>query len=156
MSLRQPIIPAALQRVHDQWHFSPAIQARGLLFCSGIVGTSPDGNPPVTGLDGAASTTADPDAALGALVAVRDPEAQFDTAFSALQSILRAAGADLSDLIEITSYHVDIERHMPTFMAVWERRLSAPWPAWTAVEVKSLIVPGGLVELRAVALAPQP
>lgn len=151
---RDAIIPPALQAVHDQWHFAPAMRAGGLIFCSGIIGTSPDGNPPLSGLAGAEATTTDRDAPLTALMAVRDPAAQFATAFEALRAILRAAGADLSDLVELTTYHVEMERHMATFMAVRARYLAAPYPAWTAVEVKGLIVPGGLVELRAVAAAP--
>lgn len=148
---RDAIIPPALRAVHDQWHFAPAVRAGNLLFCSGIIGTSPDGNPPVTGLAGAEATTADPDAPLTALVAVRDPAAQFATAFEALAAILAAAGAGLDDVVELTTYHVDMARHMDTFMHVRARYLTAPYPAWTAVEVAGLIVPGGLVELRAVA-----
>jgi enamine deaminase RidA (YjgF/YER057c/UK114 family) len=152
------IIPPALRAVHDRWHFAPAVRVGGLIVVSGIIGTSPDGEAPgpVPGgaLEGAAAATADPGAPLAALVAVRDPAAQFETAFAALRAILRAAGADLVDLVEITSYHVDMARHMETFMAVRARVLSPPWPAWTAVEVAGLIVPGGLVELRALAAVP--
>lgn len=149
---RTPVIPPALQAVHDRWQFSPAMRAGGLIFCSGIIGTSPDGTPPADGLAGAQATTANP-AALAALVAVRDPEAQFVTAFQALDAILQAAGAGLADVVALTSYHVQIARHMACFMQVRARFLSPPWPAWTAVEVAGLIVPDGLVELRAVALA---
>lgn len=151
---RDAIIPPALRAVHDRWHFAPAVRAGNLLFCSGIIGTSPDGNAPPTGLAGAEATTADPDAPLTALVAVRDPAAQFATAFEALAAILAAAGAGLDDVVELTTYHVEMARHMDTFMQVRARYLSAPYPAWTAVEVAGLIVPGGLVELRAVASLP--
>ena len=88
------------------------------------------------------------------LRAVGDPEAQFATAFDALAEVLAAAGATLSDVVELTSYHVDISRHMETFVRVKDRYLLAPYPAWTAIGVSELIVPGGLAELRAVALAP--
>jgi enamine deaminase RidA (YjgF/YER057c/UK114 family) len=150
-----PVIPAALQAVHDRWHFSPAMKAGGLIFCSGIIGTSPDGHPPAEGLAGAAGATADPHAALQALVAVRDPEAQFETAFDALRAILNAAGAGLGDVVELTSYHVDMAAHIDTFARVRDRVLSPPWPAWTAAEVAGLVLPGALVELRAVAEAPR-
>ena len=40
---------------------------------------------------------------------------------------------------------------MAAFMAVKDRYLREPYPAWTAIGVAELIVPGGLVELRAVA-----
>lgn len=150
---RTAIIPPALQAVHDRWHFSPAMRAGGLIFCSGIIGTSPDGTSPGHALAGGQATSQDPDAALAALVAVRDPAAQFATAFATLAAILAEAGAGLADLVELTTYHVDMARHMETFMGVRAGFLTPPYPAWTAVEVAGLIVPGGLVELRAVAVA---
>lgn len=150
------IIPPALQGVYDNWHFAPAVESCGLIFCSGIIGTSPDGEPPDgEGLDGAKATSAEPANELSELKAVRDPEAQFATAFDALRAILHAAGADLSDLVEITTYHVDMSSHMTTFMRVKDRYIQAPYPAWTAIGVAELIVPGGLLEIRAVAQNPQ-
>jgi len=149
------IIPPALQGVYDNWHFAPAVIANGLIFCSGIIGTSPDGEAPAgDGLAGAEATTAETSNELAALLAVRDPEAQFTTAFEALRAILQAAGADLADLVEITTYHVDMSRHMDAFMRVKDRYIQAPYPAWTAIGVAELIVPGGLMEIRAVAQAP--
>jgi len=147
------IVPDALQGVYDRWHFAPAVVRGGLIFCSGVIGTSVDGAPPGGAALAGAQARTDQGDGLTALQAVRDPEAQFATAFAALRMILRAAGADLSDVIELTSYHVDMSRHMATFVAVRDRYLSAPWPAWTAVGVAELVVPGGLVELRAVAAA---
>lgn len=149
------IIPPALQGVYDNWHFAPAVVANGLIFCSGIIGTSPDGEAPAgDGLAGAEATTAETSNELAALMAVRDPEAQFATAFEALRAILQAAGADLADLVEITTYHVDMSHHMNAFMRVKDRYIQAPYPAWTAIGVAELIVPGGLMEIRAVAQAP--
>ncbi|MGE0500285.1 MAG: Rid family hydrolase [Rhizobiaceae bacterium] len=153
MADRRTIVPVALKGVYEQWRFAPAVVTNGFIFCSGIVGTSPGGETPASlgGLAGAKATTAPGDAPLAALMAVRDPEAQFATAFEALKSILKEAGAGLSDVVEITSYHAGITTHMETFMKVWARYLKEPYPAWTAIGVAELIVPGGLVELRAVA-----
>lgn len=152
-----PIIPPSLKSVYDRWHFAPAMVADGLIFCSGIIGTSPDGNKPSRdGLEGAAATlSGDQAAPISALMAVRDPEAQFETAFEALEAILNEAGAGPGDVVELTSYHVDMAAHMATFVAVRDRYLSEPWPAWTAIGVSELAVPGGLVELRAVAALPE-
>lgn len=156
---RRTIVPAALRPVYDQWHFAPAVVAGGFVFSSGIVGTSIDGEAPdLAGpgaLAGAERTAAGKDAPLAALVAVRDPQAQFATAFEALRAILFEAGATLADIVELTSYHVDMTSHMPTFMQVRDRYLAEPYPAWTAIGVTELIVPGSLVELRAVATAPK-
>lgn len=149
------IIPPALRGVYDNWHYAPAVAVNGLIFCSGIIGTSPDGEAPADdGFAGAKETTSEASNALTALMAVRDPEAQFSTAFVALRAILREAGAELSDLVEITTYHVGIARHMETFMRVKARYIPAPYPAWTAIGVSELIVPGGLLEIRAVARDP--
>ena len=155
---RRTIVPAALRPVYDQWHFAPAVVANGFVFCSGIVGTSIDGEAPDLAGPGAlagAKRSADANAPLAALVAVRDPQAQFATAFEALRAILAEAGATLGDIVELTSYHVDIGTHMAIFMKVRDLYLTEPYPAWTAIGVSELIVPGGLVELRAVAAAPK-
>ena len=95
-------------------------------------------------------------AALTALQAVRDPEGQFATAFEALDEILRAAGSSLTGLVDLTTFHVDLGRHLAAFTRVKDRYVRPPYPAWTAIGVAELVVPGGLVELRAVALAPGP
>ncbi len=154
--MRRTVVPAALKGVYDNWHFAPAVVANGMIYCSGIIGTSPDGEAPSGGLDGARSTTdASQDAPLAVLQAVRDPEAQFATAFEALRAILAECGAELSDIVEITTYHVDIARHMEIFMRVKDRYLKEPYPAWTAIGVSELIVPGGLMEIRAIAMAPE-
>lgn len=154
--MRQTVIPAPLSQVYSRWHFAPAVISNGLIFCSGIIGTSADGEAPgAAGLEGAEATLhSDADADIAALVAVREPEAQFATAFEALAAVLGEAGANLSDVVELTSYHVEMSRHMAHFMAVRDRYLSEPWPAWTAIGVSELAVPGGLVELRAVAEVP--
>jgi enamine deaminase RidA (YjgF/YER057c/UK114 family) len=153
--MRKTVIPPALKGVYEHWHFAPALIADGLIFCSGIIGTSVDGEPPDRdGLRGAKTALAgDAEAPISALQAVRDPKAQFETAFAALEMILAEAGAGLADIVELTSYHVDIARHWETFVAVRDAVLAPPWPAWTAIGVTELAVPGGLVELRAIAEA---
>lgn len=159
MTRRKAIVPPGLKSVYDSWHFAPAIVAGGMIRCSGIIGTSPDGEKPRKSsggaFEGAQATLEDTDASLTGLVAVRDPKAQFETAFEALADVLAEAGASLADIVELVSYHVEISAHMETFMEVRDRYLSEPWPAWTAIGVAELVVPGGLVELRAVALAPE-
>ena len=166
MTERRTIVPAALRGVYEQWRYAPAVAANGFIHVCGIVGVSPGGatpdwlrqDAPSDGTHvfaGASSATADPAAPLAALEAVRDPEVQFAVAFETLGGILREGGAELSDIVEITSYHVGISAHMEAFMRVWARYLKEPYPAWTAIGVAELIVPGGLVELRAVAVDPR-
>lgn len=160
MSKFEVVIPPALQGVYDAWHFAPATLTNGLLFCSGIIGTSPDGEAMgkshsggEAAFEGAQKTLEGDAAALADIVAIRDPEAQFDAAFEGVKAVLAAAGAGLPDIVELTTYHVDIGKHMPLFMTVKDRHLQAPYPAWTAIGVAELVIPGGLVELRVVAAA---
>jgi enamine deaminase RidA (YjgF/YER057c/UK114 family) len=155
MTAFTPVIPPALQGVYDAWHFAPAVVHNGLIHCSGMIGTSPDGEP-IAGNDfaGARRTLETEGAALAAVVAIRDPAAQFAAAFEGIAAVLAHAGASLADVIEMTTYHVDIHTHMATFMAVKDRYIVAPYPAWTAVGVSDLAIPGGLLELKVIAAAP--
>ena len=155
MTDRVIVIPPALKVVYDNWHFAPAVISDGLIFCSGIVGTSADGEKPKRrsggAFGGAQATLADESAALAALVAVRDPQAQFETAFEALGEVLAEAGAGFADIIELTSYHVGISRHMAAFMAVKDRYLRSPTPPGRPSVSPSSSCPEGWSKLRAVA-----
>jgi len=112
------------------WRMSPAIKAAGFLFLTGMTG---------------ARTSEEPAA---------DPEGQITDAFEAVCEVLAAAGAGFDDVVEMTSYHLDIERTLPTFRQVRDRYVSAPFPAWTAIGVSGFATPGVIAEIRVIALAP--
>jgi len=120
------VVPASQQAFYDRFHFAPAVRAGDLLLCSGQIGTGPDGRPQA------------------------DPEAQFVAAFEQVKAVLREAGLDFSDVIELTTFHVGMQ-HLTTFAGVKDRYLDEPYPAWTAIGVSELAFPGGLVEVRATA-----
>lgn len=113
-----------------RWHFSHVVRCRGLLLCSGVTGVLADG-------------TVDP-----------DPTTQFRQAFAHLEAALAVVGATTADLVEITSYHVGLREHVLAFAAVKDEHVPAPYPAWSAIGVAELVVPGTLVEIRAVAEDP--
>ena len=50
-----------------------------------------------------------------------------------------------------TTFHVGLREHLGTFVKVKDRYIEAPYPAWTAIGVVELAVPGALVEIRATA-----
>jgi enamine deaminase RidA (YjgF/YER057c/UK114 family) len=112
---------------YDDYSFSPAIRAGDLLFCSGTIGNDTEGGVP------------------------DDPAEQFTLAFQHLADVLSAAGASFADVVEITSFHVGTE-HLDTFAEVKRRFLEKPYPAWTAIGVAQLGMPGALVEIKATAL----
>ena len=111
---------------------SPAIRAGGFLFLTGATGGRPDGMMPETAGE------------------------QTEVALGKVAEILSHAGADESDVVELTSYHVDIETTFPQVEAVLHGIFSAPLPAWTAVGVAELRRPGALVEFRIIAQDPTP
>lgn len=121
------VIPASMQVMYDRFHFAAAARSGDLLLCSGQIGTGPDGR------------------------GIADPEAQFTAAFEAVKAVLVEAGLGFADVVEITTFHVGLMQHMATFMRVKDRYLPEPYPAWTAIGVVELAVPGGLVEIRATA-----
>jgi enamine deaminase RidA (YjgF/YER057c/UK114 family) len=82
------------------------------------------------------------------LTVPEDPEEQFTLAFENLRDLLAEAGCTFADVVEMTSYHVGLTAHAETFVAVKDRFLEAPYPAWTAVGISELVFPGGLVEIR--------
>lgn len=128
--MREAIIPAGMEHLHEHYRFAPAVRAGGLLFVSGQVGLV-DGR---TLADGVA--------------------AQIDCAFKNIGQVLEAAGRDYSAIVEINSFHVGrLDEHAAPFIEALGRFFDAPYPAWTAVEISGLAVAGALVEIKAVALA---
>ena len=113
--------------LYDNFHFSEAVESDGLLLCSGIIGTGQDGKVP------------------------EDIREEFDNAWSGVISLLKEAGADASQIVEYTSYHVGLQANMAAFMEIRDKYLGEPWPAWTAIGITELAVPGAHVEIRVTA-----
>ncbi len=64
-------------------------------------------------------------------------------------------GLTLADMVDVTTYHVGLRDHLDTFRKVWGERVSAPFPAWTAIEVMGFIIPGNYIEAKVVARLPK-
>ncbi|MGK4580246.1 Rid family hydrolase [Kitasatospora sp. HPMI-4] len=107
--------------------YSAAVRAHGLLFIAGTIGRRADG------------TIAD------------TIEEQTEIAIRRIEEILRLENLDMSALVDVTSYHVDIHRHMPGFLEAKQRLIKAPFPTWSLIGVSALASPGLLVEIRATA-----
>jgi enamine deaminase RidA (YjgF/YER057c/UK114 family) len=127
MDQKAVVIPKGMENYYDQFHFAPAVKDGNRLYCSGVIGTGADGKPPA------------------------DPETQFTQAFEMLKSVLTTAGVSFSEVIEMTTFHVGLQTHLPTFMKVKDRYMQAPYPAWTAIGITELALPGGLVEVKVIA-----
>jgi enamine deaminase RidA (YjgF/YER057c/UK114 family) len=111
----------------EAWHFSPVLISGDFAFFSGQTGTRPDDT------------------------VSADPEQQFRDAFSFLEANLSAAELTFHDIVEITTYHVELRQHLEQFIKVKDEFIYPPYPAWTAIGIAELITPGTLVEIRVIA-----
>ena len=102
------VVPESGKSAYKHFHFSQAVKSGGLLLCSGQVGTNPDHSVPESAED------------------------EFRNAWQAAGEVLKEAGLDFEDIVEYTSYHVDLGKNMKAFMKARDEVLSEPWPAWTA------------------------
>ena len=121
------VVPQWMQPMYDAHHFAPAVIDGDHLRCSGMMGIRPDMTLP------------------------EDPRAQYRLAFENLRGLLAEAGLTFADVTDITSYHVGLQQHIQTFGEVKDEFVPAPYPAWTAVGVTELAVPGAVVEIQIIA-----
>ena len=119
------IVPEQDKAQYDRFHFAPAVRTGNLIICSGQIGTGSSGIPDTA-------------------------EEEFHNAWRAIGRVLKEAGADYSQIVEYTSFHVNMHDHLGQFMAIRDEYLSEPWPAWTAIGTTELAVPGARAEIRVV------
>lgn len=107
---------------------APAWQVGNLLFLSGQAAIDPDGQ----------------------LVGVADFDAQLVQVMANIDRVLAAGGSDRSHIVKVTIYLTD----MANFSKIVDARkayFTAPYPADTIVEVKSLALPELLIEIDVIA-----
>ena len=68
-----------------------------------------------------------------------------------LGEVLAAAGASMDDVIDITTFHTDLQRQLDTAVEVNKEIMDLPHPAWTAVGTTALASPDGVTEIKVVA-----
>lgn len=121
---RDIILPDSSRGAYDAFHFAPGVRVGELLILSGQIGTNNAGQVP------------------------QDPAEEFRNAWRAVGIVLAAAGLNFDAVVEYTTFHVGLREHLATFMKVRDEFIQAPWPAWTAIGVSELAVPGARVEIR--------
>lgn len=124
------ITPAALRDSYvGEWRMSPGMLCNGFLFLTGMTGTPPDG------------------------VMSTDNKTQIRQCFENINLVLAEAEMNFTNVVEMTSYHINIEQHFDSFKSIRSHYVMSPYPAWTAVEVSRLINPLALIEVRIIASA---
>lgn len=125
---RRSIVPESMRADYTEYHFSPGFEAGGFLFVAGQIGLDENGEAP------------------------EDATEQARIAFTALGEVLAEAGLDFTDIVSLTSHHVgEIDRILEWFPKVKDEFIVEPFPAWTALGVAGLALPGLVVEISAIA-----
>lgn len=115
---------------YEPYRISQAIEAAGLIHVSGQAGIDEHGR-----------------------TVGEDFETQARRAFENLAAVLGRAGAGLSDIVKVTIMVTDMA-HLDTVIQLRGEYFSEPYPADTLLQVAGLAQPDWLVEIDAVALAP--
>ena len=126
----QSIAPEGSEETYERFHFSQAVRSGNFVLCAGQLGAGADGRVP------------------------EEAAEEFANAWAAVGHVLAAAGLRFSDIVEYTSFHVGLSQTLPAFMAARDAVLDEPWPAWTAVGVTELALPGARVEIKVTARIP--
>lgn len=122
MSERGPVVPENSRKSYERFHFAPAYRVGDTLYVSGVIGTGDS-------LD-----------------------AEFSNAFESLAAVLEHAGFTLDEVVDMTSFHVDMSETLGAFMAARDAAMSEPWPAWTAIGCTELAIPTGHAEVKVTAV----
>lgn len=113
--------------IFEKFQYSAAVRAGNFLYVAGQIGLAEDGSIPAT-----------------------DAE-QITHAFRRLRLIVEGAGYDMSDIVELVSYHVGIANNLADFMRIKQQFIVEPYPAWTILEVAGLARKELVIEIKAVA-----
>ncbi|QJI39523.1 RidA family protein [Pseudomonas sp. ADAK2] len=125
---REIIIPDAMRPIVERAGYAPAVKVGDTLYCAGQVGRSPE------------------------MQVIEDPEQQFISAWGNLRQVLEAGGCTFEDVVDMTTYHVDMSKHMAVFREVKNRLFPKGLCAWTCIGVSELAHPGLLVEIKCTAV----
>jgi len=124
-------VPPSLKAVSEAFQFAPAVRIGDQILVSGIAGVDAEGRLPP------------------------DFRSQAENVFTTLEAILNEAGATLDDVASLSSYHAgDLHSQLRELVDIKATRIRPPHPAWTGVGVTQLGVPGALLEISAVVMAP--
>jgi enamine deaminase RidA (YjgF/YER057c/UK114 family) len=119
------IVPEAMRKAYDAFHYAPAVREAGLIFCSGVIGQG--------------------DSA----------EAEFRDAWEKIGLILAEAGAGFADIVDTTIYMVDLAANAAVMAKVKDAFVPAPYPASTWIGVSGFVRPGARAEIKVIARTKQ-
>lgn len=125
-----PVIPHGMEHAVTRFGYAPGMVANGFLFMAGQLGRDDD------------------------LRVIEDPEAQMTRAWRNVIAILANAGATVGDIVDVTTFHVDLQRHLALYKRVRDGFMQGHVPPWTAIGISELSRPGLILEIKCIARLP--
>lgn len=126
---REVIIPEEMREIVNRAGYAPAVKVGHTIYVVGQVGRNKE------------------------LEVISNPAEQFAAMWENLRIVLNAAKCTFDDVVEMTSYHVEMSKHMDVFRAVKNDVFPKGTYAWTRIGVSELAHPGLLAEVKCVAVA---
>lgn len=83
---------------------------------------------------------------------IEDPQEQFHAMWENLRIVLEAANCTFDDVVEVTSYHVEMSKHMDIFRTAKNEVFPGGTYALIRIGVSELARPGLLAEVKCVAV----
>ncbi|HLH77528.1 MAG TPA: RidA family protein [Candidatus Binataceae bacterium] len=116
---------------YEPFGFTNCVRFRDVLYLSGISALDPKGQ-----------------------VIGHEIETQTIQAFRNIEEILRAAGSTLGQLLQMTSFVVDLAANGQKFVDTRKRILGTPTYTSATIGVSALMIPGLLLEIQCCAAMP--
>lgn len=133
----EPVVPEGFEEIVELYHYSPAVKVGNQIFLSGVMAAVPGY-----------------DIATGGDVDKETMSVAFRAAFEEAAAVLTEAGASWGDVVDITTFHTDIDAQIYPFADVKDEFIKAPYPAWTAIDIDRLFSPEAITEIKIIAVMP--
>lgn len=128
MENKKIFTPDSMKLLVDRAGYVPAVKVGTTVYCAGQVGRTAE------------------------LEIISDPQQQFIAAWENLRIVLAEAGCTYDDVVDMTTFHVNMAVHMSLFREVKDSVFPKHTCAWTCIGVSELAKPGLLVEIKCIAI----
>lgn len=116
---------------YEPFGFTNCVRFKDVLYLSGISALDPEGK-----------------------IVGNDIEAQTQETYRNIQKVLRAGGSDLDQILQMTSFIVDLPANGSGYVATRKKILTRTSYTSATIGVAALMVPGLLLEVQCIAATP--
>ncbi len=125
------VIQASGVLAYEPFGFTNCVRFKDVLYLSGIAAIDPEGK-----------------------VVGADIQTQTQETYRNIQKVLRAAGSDLDQILQMTSFIVDLPSNGSVYVATRKKILTRTAYTSATIGVAALMIPGLLLEVQCIAATP--